>query len=55
VLQIAVDTSVLSLLWHREIKLAVIYLFDQFLKFLEVKPKCRSFIMPKEETGYWYF
>lgn len=49
---IAVDTSVLLPIWHQEIELAVIYLFDQFLKFLEVKRKCCSFVMQKEKTGY---
>lgn len=49
---IAVDTSVLSLIRHQEIKLAMIYLFDQFLQFLKVKAKCRSFIMQKEKTAY---
>lgn len=52
---IAVDTSVLSLTQHQEIKLVMIYLFDQFLKFLEFETKCYSFITQKEKMEYWYF
>lgn len=49
---ITVDTSVLSLRWHQEIELAMFHLFDQFLKFLELKTKWHSFIVQKEKTEY---
>lgn len=53
---ITVDTSVLLLLGHQEIKLAVIYPFDPFLKFYEVKTKCHNFIIQKEtKGGLWIF
>lgn len=42
---ITMDTSVLLLIGHQEIKLAMIYPFDPFLKFLEVGTKCHNFII----------
>lgn len=53
---ITVNTSVLLLIGHQEIKLAMIYPFDPFLKFLEVKTNCHNFITQKEtKGGLWVF
>lgn len=48
---ITMDTSVLLLIGHQEIKLAMIYPFDPFLKFLEVKTKYHDFVIQKETKG----
>lgn len=54
--RITVDTSVLLLIGHQEIKLAMINRFDPFLKFLEVKTKCHNFVTQKEtKGGLWIF
>lgn len=51
----AVDTSVLLLMQHQKIKLAMIYIFSQFLEFFEIKTKCCSFIVPKRQNGVLIF
>lgn len=50
---ITMDTSVLLLIGHQEIKLAMIYPFVPFLKFLEVGTKYHNFIIQKESYGYF--
>lgn len=53
---ITVDTSVLLLIGHQEVKLAMIYPFEPFLKFLEVKTKCHNLIIQTEtKGGLWIF
>lgn len=51
----AVDTSVLLLMQHQKIKLAMIYVFSQFLEFFEIKTKCCSFVIPKRQNGVLIF